>query len=382
VQFSANPSSSQRLLELVLAASPTPLAVLDARHGGRLRALNRPFALLCGYERVEMLRDQPLALLLQAAAPTPSPLRPALQQVAQALRARQPLECTTTLPDSANRPRPLRLTLTPVETEANDDEGEQSLSLLSLHDEALPLSHVLDAALLSRIAHEVRAPLNTVNGFLDLVLSLTEDEELRADGAADLRHYLRRARAGSEYLYALLENLFCLVRAESGHLHLRRDSPRLREIVEAAIGDLEYTAALGQVAVKPEVPPDLTLMEVDALRLQQVLRNLLINALHFTPSGGQVMISAMAATPGRVIVSVRDSGVGIAPEHLPHVFERFYRVPPPTGLGRSGGMGLGLTVARLLTELQGGVISLQSRPGLGTTVSFSLPLLIRESAGP
>jgi signal transduction histidine kinase len=111
--------------------------------------------------------------------------------------------------------------------------------------------------------------------------------------------------------------------------------------------------------------------DADRERLAQVLRNLLANALTHTPDGGTIRVSARAAA-GQVAVEVADSGEGIAPEHLPHVFDRFYR-SDPSRARRTGGAGLGLAIVKQLVEAHGGQVSVASAPGAGARFTFTLP---------
>jgi signal transduction histidine kinase len=114
-------------------------------------------------------------------------------------------------------------------------------------------------------------------------------------------------------------------------------------------------------------------VKADRDRLEQILLNLLANALHYTETGGQVKLTIRQAAE-RVEFLVQDSGIGIAPEHLSHIFERFYRVDRSRSRhGNTGGSGIGLTIVQRLVEAQGGNIWLESKPGWGTTVHFSLP---------
>nr|BBH93777.1 hypothetical protein KTA_19760 [Thermogemmatispora argillosa] len=246
---------------------------------------------------------------------------------------------------------------------------------------------------LARIAHELRAPLNRINGFLDLLLAETEaaggDTPVQDPQEQERRDYLQRARASSEQLYASLENLLCLLRAASGQLRLSSEIVDLEELIDGAIEELEYTTRLRRLRIEKQLPGELPAqyrqLQSDGQRARQILRNILANALSYTPAGGRISIEAKAAPlpaglPG-VTLSISDSGVGIRPEALPQIFEPFYRAEPPAGSetlleGSGAGLGLGLSVARLLAELLGGTISVQSTPGVGTTVSVTLPMLI------
>ena len=138
--------------------------------------------------------------------------------------------------------------------------------------------------------------------------------------------------------------------------------------VEAVIGPL---AREKNQSLATEIPRDLPLLRADRDRLAQVLINLLDNAVKFTPEGGRIALSA-AAREGRIVVSVHDSGVGIPPEEIGRIFERFYRVDRSRDR-REGGTGLGLAIAKHLTLAMGGTIEVESLPGRGTTFRVTLP---------
>jgi signal transduction histidine kinase len=229
--------------------------------------------------------------------------------------------------------------------------------------------------LLSLVAHELRSPINTINGFLDLTL-----EGVAGELNEQQQEFLQRARAGSEHLYALLEDLLLIARADSEQLRLRRTSCALEELVEAALEELELTAREAEVTVEAVLPIDLPLVSVDAVRVQQVVRDLLSNALHFTPANGHVTITAQVVPASQeeqkpmLEVRVQDNGCGIAPAYHEQIFERFFQAPRSEG-GRASGQGLGLAVVKLLVELHGGHVLVESEPGVGSTFLFTLNAL-------
>jgi len=211
--------------------------------------------------------------------------------------------------------------------------------------------------ILATVAHELRSPLNTINGYLELALS-------GAGGAlnAQQHEFVQRARMGSEHLYALLEDLLLVSRADADQLRLNRDIISLSPIVVDAVEQLELTAIDHDITIKVEVSERLPRLYADAVRLQQVVRNLVSNALRFTPSEGQVIISAYVETlvqeidsdePAPVVkLQVRDTGVAIAPEFYERIFERFFQIPREYER-RAGGQGLGLAVVQQIVLAHG-----------------------------
>ena len=238
----------------------------------------------------------------------------------------------------------------------------------------------MKANFLSMISHELRSPLNSINGYLDLTLT-----GIAGELNEQQRDFLQRARAGSEHLYALVEDLLLVSRADAGQMRLNRELTSIKEIVANAVEELELTARDYQITINVDIANDFPPIYADAVRIQQVLRNLVSNALHFTPPGGDVTIvariindEANASSEEQeksVEIQVRDTGYGIAPEYREHIFERFYQVPL-TNAGRSGGQGLGLAIVKMIVELHGGRVTVESVPAQGSTFAFTLPGLL------
>jgi signal transduction histidine kinase len=241
---------------------------------------------------------------------------------------------------------------------------------------------------LSLLAHDLRAPLHTIQGYLNLALTGVGGEL-----NAQQHEFIQRASVASQYLYALLEDVLCIARADSGQLHLQRKITRLPDIIDNAVEELEMTAIDQGVTLCVDVEPQLPLVYVDAVRVQQVLRNLVDNAICFTPQGGRVKVTVCIEraswvepagssddTDGEdvaavVCLRVCDTGIGIAPEFHERIFERFYRIHDKNA-DRSGGQGLGLSIVKLIVELHGGSVTVESAVGEGSTFSCFIPCLL------
>ncbi|HYB02593.1 MAG TPA: ATP-binding protein [Ktedonobacteraceae bacterium] len=236
----------------------------------------------------------------------------------------------------------------------------------------------LQSRFISMITHELRSPMNTINGYLDLAL-----EGLAGELNQQQREFIQRARASSEHLYALIEDLLFIARADAGQLRLNHEFVRLTEIIDHAIEELELIALDNEISIDVEIPNDFPAIDVDAERMKHVMRNLIHNALRFTQPGGSIVIAAcVSATPIELAttnhtqhmkVQIRDTGHGIAPEYQNQIFERFYQIPLVHS-ERAGGQGLGLTVVKMIIELHGGQIFVESMPGAGSTFTFTLPI--------
>lgn len=214
--------------------------------------------------------------------------------------------------------------------------------------------------LLADVTHELRTPVAVIQGNLEGML----------DGVypADASH-IGPILEETHVLSRLIEDLRTLSLAESGVLELHREPTDLGALAGEVAGSFRSQSASGGIALEVDVPKDMPLLEIDPLRIREVLANLTANALRHTSSGGRVLISARLDEPSqRVIVSVADNGAGIAPADLPHIFDRFYKSR------NSRGSGLGLAIAKNLVAAHGGEIQAESALGAGTTIRFSLPL--------
>ena len=219
---------------------------------------------------------------------------------------------------------------------------------------------------LAVLSHELRTPLNTVLGYARLL----RREDKRMTGELRERAFDALER-NADALTLLVNDLLDTSRVVAGKLRLELLPCALDEIVMQAVETIRPPAEAKGISVEVTLEPGLTVL-ADRDRLQQVIWNLLSNAVKFTPAGGQIDVRARSQ-PGCAAVSVQDTGIGIAADHLPFVFQRFWQAN--TGPSRAfGGLGIGLALARHLTELHGGEISAVSHgPGHGSIFTVSLP---------
>jgi PAS domain S-box-containing protein len=215
--------------------------------------------------------------------------------------------------------------------------------------------------LLAAVGHELRTPLAAIKGHASTLL-----QEDVTWSPADQRHFLQTISGEADRLAQLVSNLLDLSRQEAGLLSLNRVPARVQDLVAKTI---ERLSSQG-VTIAVHIPDKLPLVNVDSARIEVVLHNLVANALVY--GEGEVRITAERRDDG-IVVSVADNGTGIAPDELPHVFERFYRARHGHQK-HSGGTGLGLTICKAFIEAHGGVIWAESSLR-GVTISFSLPLV-------
>lgn len=217
-------------------------------------------------------------------------------------------------------------------------------------------------------SHELRAPLTLIRASAEVALRDTPPD------AADQHELLGDILAESDHMRRLVDDLLTLTRLDSGQLTLTIEPVNLAELLSKVQRQVARLGEQRGISVVLETADGT--VQADAERLQQVLLITLDNALRYTPSGGRITLSA---TPtGRTVqITVADTGSGIAPEHLPHIFDRFYRADPARGR-ENGNAGLGLAIAKGLVEAMRGRITVTSAVGVGTTVAVALP---RENAG-
>jgi two-component system heavy metal sensor histidine kinase CusS len=218
------------------------------------------------------------------------------------------------------------------------------------------------------IAHELRTPLNNLRGEVEVALGKPRSPE-------EYREVLASCLEEHERLSRIIDSLLFLARAENPQTQIRREPLDVAAELAAVREFYEAAAAEAGVCLRLEAPAGVS-AELDRTLLQRAAGNLVENALAHTPSGGTVTLRA-APQNGNLQVEVADTGRGIPPEHLPHVFERFYRVDR-SRTASTGGMGLGLAIVRSIAELHGGTARIESEPGRGTRVTLLLP---RKAAG-
>lgn len=226
-------------------------------------------------------------------------------------------------------------------------------------------SERLRARLLADVAHEVRTPVATIAGYLEAV----EDGVQPMDEPT-----MTVLRDQAARLTRLAHDLAAVTHAEAGDLVLTLEPVTPHELLAATAGTWRERATAVGVHLVLQVDPDLEHVLVDRQRMGQVLDNLVANALHHTPDGGTVTLSATGG-PEQVALCVSDTGEGIAPEHLPHLFERFYRAD--TARDRThGGSGIGLAICKALTQAHGGTITATSDgPGAGARFVVTLAVV-------
>ena len=257
-----------------------------------------------------------------------------------------------------------------VEAQSRDEVGQLAVAFNRMAGEMESVER-LRHDLVANVSHELKTPISALRARLENLLDGVEKPN--PDVLAVMLNQ-------SERLSRLVDQLLDLSQLESGSVPLTREPVELAPLVQRVAGDVTASRPDRTVEVRSDVPRDLPMVEGDPERLHQVLFNLLDNAYRFTPTGGVVTVRA-AQENGALRVSVEDTGPGIPEEHLPLVFERFYRADPSRSR-EDGGTGIGLAIARSVVEAHGGRIWAESTLGKGATFSFVLPVGERQPASP
>ncbi len=231
----------------------------------------------------------------------------------------------------------------------------------------------LKAAFLANMSHEIRTPLNSILGFAELL-----DEQLAASGLEALREFTGIIQRSGRRLLHLINDILELSRLEADRLVLRTEPCTLHTIVEEAVAELRPQAEQKGLTLIVHVEPTAPILG-DPRRLHQIVTNLVGNALKYTERG-EVRVELQETTEDgvrQVVLRVTDTGSGIAPDFLPHLFEPFQRAPSEND--RSEGSGLGLAITKRLIEQMNGRITVESVPGRGTTFTVTFPVLLADA---
>jgi len=242
-----------------------------------------------------------------------------------------------------------------------EDEGGCLLLLQNLTD--LRRLEKMRRDFVSNVSHELRTPIASVKALAESL------QEGALDDPSVAKDFLSRIDSEADKLAQMVQELGELSRIESGEAPLRKETVSIVEVIGRAVQRLKAQADRAGLDMGIHIPTDLPMVTADRDRVEQVLVNLIHNAIKFTPLGGNIQISA-ESEDSMIVVSVADSGVGIPADDLPRIFERFYKADKARS---GGGTGLGLSIAKHIVEAHGGRIWAESTEGKGSTFYFTLP---------
>jgi signal transduction histidine kinase/DNA-binding response OmpR family regulator len=283
------------------------------------------------------------------------------------------LEGRSLLDQVAQRSRELEGAVAALQKEI--EERLQAEAAVLASNEALVKASQVKSDFLANMSHELRTPLNAIIGFSevlqDCLFGPLNDRQQR---------HVANVLEGGRHLLHLVNDILDLSKVEAGHMELHREDLDVYALMAEAGQTMAPTAQRGDLTLEVCPSTEALLVQVDRQRFLQVLYNLLSNAVKFTPPGGVVRLSC-EATPDTVVVTVSDTGIGIAPEDQARVFEEFAQVDSTLARSRQG-TGLGLSLTKRLVELSGGTITLVSAPGKGSTFNFTVPRTGARPEGP
>ena len=261
---------------------------------------------------------------------------------------------------------------TRVEVDGTDEVAEVARAFNSMADDlerhttALETSDRLRRQLVADVSHELMTPLTAVLGHLE-TLGM---KDVRLDDRERDRQVVVATREARR-LKRVIGDLLDAARYEAGGVELNQEEIETRELFDQVVARHAHECKMRRIAVDTQVGAGAELLEVDPFRMEQAIENVMGNALRHTPIGGRISLRA-SRNGDRVVIEVSDSGEGISSEHLPHIFDRFYKASSTNGLA-SPGSGLGLSIVKAIVIRHGGHISASSEPGMGTTILMEVP---------
>lgn len=227
------------------------------------------------------------------------------------------------------------------------------------------------SAFLANMSHELRTPLNAIIGFSEMMMK----ETFGPLGSVKYREYLGDVHLSAEHLLAIINEVLDMSKIEAGRLDLIEEEVDLRDLIGAVVRMMASRIFSGNTEILMDVDEDLPKMWVDHRLMRQVLINLMTNAIKFSPDGGDIRVSANVRSDGYLQIVIADQGIGIEKDKIPQALEPFGQVserPEKRDL-RMQGTGLGLPLAKAMVELHDGVLSIESEPGAGTSVTLAFP---------
>ncbi len=249
-----------------------------------------------------------------------------------------------------------------------DAEGRRIVVFSAREVSSLKVANSVRSNFVSMVSHELRTPLNSVHGFIDLLMQghmgeLTQEQKT----------YLGYAQEGVQQLVSIVEDILLMTRSDSGQFEIKPEKVNFLNLANQVLRNLQPQAQKASVILHKDIFSPAPLLYVDPQRMMQVINNLVVNAIKYSPPGSTVTLRARPYNEDFIMISVVDAGYGIPAEDRNHVFERFYQSNHALQ-SRMGGYGLGLPIARLIVEQHGGVIDFDSTVNQGTTFYFTAPL--------
>jgi two-component system phosphate regulon sensor histidine kinase PhoR len=337
--------------EAILETMQDGLLVVDM--GRRITLMNRTF------ENLFELRGEALG------APLLETVRHATldRLIGETLRTGERMQSQLTITDSkTSAERHMEVSAVPLK----DDMDLISGAVILFHDiTQLRRVDQIRRDFVANVSHELRTPLSILRGYIETLL---DDPKTSREELARILQIMERH---SKRLGLLVDDLLSLAQLESSSASLEIGEVQLSELFESVLRDWKERLAGKQLRLIVDLPPDMPRIRADETRLQEVLYNLLENAVKYSRENGEIRLQAERCGP-EMVISVGDNGIGISRDDLPRIFERFYRADKARSR-ELGGTGLGLAIVKHIAQLHGGRVEAESEPGRGTTVRVFLP---------
>jgi two-component system phosphate regulon sensor histidine kinase PhoR len=337
--------------QTILGAMQDGVLVVDAHR--RITLMNRPF------EKLFEVRDPAVG------APLLETVRHATLDwlIAETLRTGEAMRSELSLADpGASSERHIEVSAVPIKRAVDETTG----AVVLFHDiTELKRLDQIRSDFVANVSHELRTPLSILRGYIEMLIDnpKTSREELARILAIMERH--------SKRLGLLVDDLLSLARLESSNAKLELSAVRVEELFNNVVRDWKEKLAVKNLKVVVDLSPDALTLRADQTRLQEVLYNLLENAVKYSRENGQIHLRA-AHRGSELVLSVTDNGLGISKGDLPRIFERFYRADKARSR-KLGGTGLGLAIVKHIAQLHGGRVEAESELGKGTTIRVVLP---------
>src|SRR5438067_3755862 len=351
----------QQLDQQITGRESGTQAILGAMQDGLLVVDTRRYIILMNrtFEDLFELRDGTVG------APLLETVRHATldRLIAETLRTGEAMKNELMLSDSkTNAEHHLEVSAVPMKNDAALTTG----AVVLFHD-ITQLKHLdkVRSDFVANVSHELRTPLSILRGYIETLLDNPETSR------EEFSRVLSVMERHSKRLGLLVDDLLSLTQLESANTELELNQVRVKELFNNLIHDWKEKFAAKNLKLVVDLPPDLQTIRADETRVQEVLYNLLENAVKYSREGGEIRLQA-ARRGSEIVLNVSDDGIGISRDQLPRIFERFYRADKARSR-EHGGTGLGLAIAKHIAQLHGGRIEAESELGRGTTIRVFLP---------